>query len=234
MYPAEGLGNGLYSINDLPDTIILQLTNIFGDGFCPLQTLSKSNDQFLYGYGDPYDSSPNATAARVSYFFSEEESRWVFRYDQVLWNNYDPSDPQSQPQRIYLGGFESECLLLPYFPETLIVDDQFANSYNVIGFPWSGPFTVDRVNLCRWETTVSGTLYFGNPDNPAATGTWNAVIELLDYYFEVVLVWTNNDQSDFNYPNQLWRYSKLGAPTEPNSSPSGSYSAGEFGSISVS
>jgi hypothetical protein len=59
-------------------------------------------------------------------------------------------------------------------------------------------------------------------------------LKYFDYYFEVVLVWTNNDQSDFNYPNQLWRYSKLGAPTEPNSSPSGSYSASDFGSISVS
>jgi hypothetical protein len=155
MYPAEGLGNGLYSINDLPDTIILQLTNIFGDGFCPRQTLSKSNDQFLYGYGDPYDSSPNVTAARVSYFFSEEESRWVFRYDQVLWNNYDPNDPQSQPQRIYLGGFESDCLLLPYFPETLIVDDQFADSYTVtpnIGDSAS-PTVVTRISLCVWRGT---------------------------------------------------------------------------------
>lgn len=170
MYPAEALGNGLYSVNDLPDTIILELSNIVGVGFCPRQTLSKSNDQFLYGYGDPYDSSPNATAARVSYFFSEETSQWLFRYDQVLWNNYDPNDPQSQPQRIYLGGFESECLLLPYFPETLIVDDEFADSYTItpnVGDAAS-PTVVTRISLCVWRgtDTCGNFVYLSYGPNP--------------------------------------------------------------------
>jgi len=231
MYPAQALVDGLYINDDLPDTIILKLTNQLQPGpeYCPREVLSRSYDGYLYGYGNPLDTTPGNKAARISLFFSEEQQGWFFSYLQVEYK--EPG--AGAENRVYIGSWEDTCLLQDMSGE-LIIEDEFAVSYTVQDFPWSGPFTVDRVSLCRWETTVSGTLYFGNPDNPPATGTWNAVIELLDYQFEVVLLWTNNNQSDFNYPNQLWRYSKLGAPTEPNSSPSGSYSGGEFGSISVS
>jgi hypothetical protein len=197
MYSAQGLYDGLYSVEDLPDSIIV-------DGV----TLQKGN--YIYG-----DLEPDISGA---FYASNDEEFYeiTIKLSQGTWY---PGQGVSRDA--------ADCLINTDW------HDEFANSYTIQGFQYSEPFTVDRVSLCRWEKTVSGTLYFGNPDNPPATGKWNAVIEFSNY-FEVVLVWTNNDQNDFNYPNQLWRYSKLGAPTEPNSIPSGSYSGGDFGSISVS
>ena len=117
-------------------------------------------------------------------------------------------------------------------------EDQFANSYtvtdNILGYLPS-PVTVNRIGLCQWQASFAGTLYFGNPDYPPANGNWIVNINTFIIPFEVIYYWQNlENPDDFYYPNQQWTFRKNGPPTEPNSSPSGSYSAGHFGSISVS
>jgi hypothetical protein len=180
----------------------------------PVELLTTFDGVYFYNMIKTGDLYPAYTA-------EEDSSLEIFIAEDFF---------SGEPAWHTLGGLPyGNCLV-----DGLFVKDNFAGSYTIQRFPWSGPFIVERASDCQWQATVDGTLYFGNPDNPPATGTWTAVIELHQYYFEIVIVWTNNDPNDFYYPNQLWRYSKLGAPTEPNSSPSGNYSGGEFGEIAVS
>jgi len=116
--------------------------------------------------------------------------------------------------------------------------DTFANSYtvtdNALGYLPS-PVSVNRIGLCQWQASFDGTLYFGNPDNPPANGNWIVNINTDFMPFEVIYYWQNlENPDDFYYPNQQRTFRKNGPPTEPNSSPSGSYSGGDFGSILVS
>jgi uncharacterized integral membrane protein len=212
MYSAQALVDGLYTVDDLPNSILVTA------GWASLRdaVFTKGIGDHIYNY--------NVFTIQLREYPGYDDIRWVLVIGDTL----------EEEVRI-LDDWGGACLISPGSErEGDSTGDQFANSYTIQNFSYSGPFIVDRIELCRWEKTINGTLYFGNPDNPPANGTWTSIIELLEYYFLITLIWINNDQGDFNYPNQVWQFTKLGPPTEPNSSPLGSYSAGEFGSISVS
>jgi len=147
MYPAQALVDGLYTNDDLPDTIIIELTNQLQPGpeYCPREVLSRSYDGYLYGYGNPLDTTPGNKAARISLFFSEEQQGWFFSYLQVEYK--EPG--AGAENRVYIGDWEDTCLLQDTSGE-LIIEDQFANSYTVTGPP-GGPVTVTRQSLCVWS-----------------------------------------------------------------------------------
>jgi hypothetical protein len=148
MYPAQALADGLYTDDDLPDTIILELFNQLQPGaeYCPREVLSRSYDGYLYGYGNPLDATPGNKAARIGLFFSEEQQGWFFSYLQVEYK--DPG--AGAENRVYVGVWEDTCLLQDMSGE-LIIEDEFADTYTItttFGFP---SIAVERVSLCRWE-----------------------------------------------------------------------------------
>ena len=167
MYPAEALADGLYSADDLPDTIILELTNQLQPGpeYCPREVLSRSDDGYLYGYGDPLDTTPGNKAARISLYFSEEQQGWFFSFLQVEYK--DPG--AGAENRVYIGGWEDTCLLENIF-DNLIIEDQFADSYTIT--PNVGdsafPTVVTRISLCVWRgtDTCGNFVYLSYGTNP--------------------------------------------------------------------
>jgi hypothetical protein len=176
MYPAKALADGLYTDDDLPDTIILELANQFQSGaeYCPREVLSRSYDGYLYGYGDPLDATPGNKAARISLFFSEEQQGWYFGYIQVEYK-----DPRAGIEnRVYIGVYEDVCLLEDR-SSTLIIEDQFADSYTVtpnVGDSAS-PTVVTRISLCVWRgTDTCGNfvyLSYGSNPNGGQDIMWN-------------------------------------------------------------
>jgi hypothetical protein len=192
MYPVQALVDGLYGVNDLPDSIILRLLNqsLPGPEFCPEEVLFRSNDDYLYGYGDPNDSSPGATAARISYpFFSEEAQGWFFRFDQVKWETSAP--PGQLRGRVYLGGYEAFCLLADVFLDTFpprpssddFTKDQFADTYTVSGNPDYNQI-IERTSLYLWD----------GPGNPSGPETNISV-----FYLSCI----ENEDLKKEYPNDL-------------------------------
>ena len=152
MYPAQALADGLYSADDLPDTIVIKLENQLQPGpeYCPEEVLLKSNDDYLYGYGNPLDTTPGNSAARIGLTFVENGGYWVFTYNQVQY-----IEPQGN--RAYLGSYESFCLLSSEGDGPNLIEDQFADTYTVTINPPddnAGTYTVTRRSICVWSTQV--------------------------------------------------------------------------------
>lgn len=167
MYPAQALADGLYSADDLPDTIVIKLENQLQPGpeYCPEEVLLKSNDDYLYGYGNPLDTTPGNSAARIGLTFVENGGYWVFTYNQVQY-----IEPQGN--RAYLGSYESFCLLSSEGDGPNLIEDQFADTYTVSG-PVSG--TVTRFDLCTWRGDGLTLRYDGRLDAnflPVGTFKW--------------------------------------------------------------
>ena len=218
MYPAQALVDGLYSVADLPDEILVN--NVLLDLYDTVFTKTGGILSF-------YEATHNGELMSVrikNYIDMTETERNVW----VLLAYGEEFGLSSMP----------ECLITEAQDEDSASKDTFADSYtvtdNALGYLPS-PVSVNRIGLCQWQASFAGTLYFGNPDNPPATGNWIVNINTDFMPFEVIYYWQNlENPDDFYYPNQQWTFRKNGPPTEPNSSPSGSYSGGEFGSISVS
>jgi|LakMenE18May11ns_1017448.scaffolds.fasta_scaffold9519747_1 hypothetical protein len=147
MYSAQGLVNGDYTLDDLPEKIVANSDR--GDGSFEL-TLNKSSsslDAFFYFS----DSQTDLVLVSLS---TEPEPIW-----DVGFQIYDASlDP---PIRSY--GFTSKCLIKGdgnLTQEDDLVEDQFADEYNVeiTGKDnFSLNATVTRNELCVWQYSDGST-----------------------------------------------------------------------------
>jgi hypothetical protein len=89
-----------------------------------------------------------STIVKSVLFFSEETQIWSFGYLQIEYK--DPG--VGLETRVYAGVWEDTCLLQDMSGE-IIIEDQFADSYTVIG-PISGTVTrTGEENVCIWSGT---------------------------------------------------------------------------------
>jgi hypothetical protein len=151
MYPSQALFDGLYTYEDLPDTLFDAINNVF---FTKL-----SSPQTGTGAGAP--------GVPTTYFLGTDSNN--FTVGIGIYSN-DDEGPNSGP--IWRGSEvanEGEqygaCLFAPKFNDPLDyfrLEDQFADTYTIqfYGTPPDGPFigttTATRVSLCRWEFTAIG------------------------------------------------------------------------------
>lgn len=150
MYPSPELGLGLYSIDDLPDTIVLKDFGIYGD-FILYRGVWSLNPAFMGPIG----------SAGAYWGRSEPEFDEIIIYYQ---ENYSEIEGWAAGPGVEEIGI---CLFSDNFD---LVKDPFADTYNWLSDdPFTGdPYnpvstTVTRVSLCRWEGPllpfVEGTIF---------------------------------------------------------------------------
>jgi hypothetical protein len=126
MYPAQALFDGLYTVDDLPDTLV-----VIGSAGTPYSCLvTKTNGSSPY-----YSGTCEGQQSRI---IINDDNAWEF---QTL----SPEDGWLEPQ----DRSPNACLIFdPNLEGNAYVEDQFADTYTVSG-PISG--TVTRESICVWR-----------------------------------------------------------------------------------
>jgi len=136
MYPAQALVDGLYSVADLPDEILV--TQILLELDQTLFTKTGDNQNFYTGTGVG-GNTISVVIDSGEGMNGETVYVWALDFSGELFAiNTNPF-----------------CLIFP--PEVeggTGTEDQFANSYTVTGPP-GGPVTVTRQSLCVWTGSDS-------------------------------------------------------------------------------
>jgi len=148
MYPAQALVDGLYSVDDLPDEILVSQILLELDQ--TLFTKTGDNQNFYTGIGI---GAVTISVVIHTYEGMNGETRYVWALDfsgELLTINTNPF-----------------CLIFP--PEVeggTGTEDTFADSYTVTAcsYPAVIGATVSRVSQCTWQGT------FLDPENPYANG----------------------------------------------------------------
>jgi hypothetical protein len=149
MYPAQALFDGLYTVDDLPDTVVITYT----EAQSPFTTfgpyvLTRTGSNFFGGPDNEVGIGLSTTGE--------------------LWTIEDGS-----------GGIGSfPCLIneeSPGSPFVVTIEDQFADTYTVTvvyGPPGNNTnnFTISRISLCEWEGSdginpETWKLFYATPQN---------------------------------------------------------------------
>jgi hypothetical protein len=173
MYPAQALFDGLYTYEDLPDTVFDAINNVF---FTKL-----SSPQTGTGAGAP--------GVPTTYFLGTDSNN--FTVGIGIYSN-DDEGPNSGP--IWRGSEvanEGEqygaCLFAPKFNDPLDyfrLEDQFADTYTMSYEGASA--TVTRQSLCTWTgetideegTTVRWRLDYVSMNNPEAPANYKWLVSI--------------------------------------------------------
>jgi hypothetical protein len=141
MYPAQALGDGDYSYDDLPDVIEVLIDNVF-------TPFSRSG---IYFYSDSAIGLIPAGDYRVRlldngvpWIPGTEDFQYNWRlevWNGISWGTRDDID-------------DWQCLIQGLPEDFERTHDQFADTYTVSGGEL-GPIQVTRVSLCLWEGTDS-------------------------------------------------------------------------------
>lgn len=140
MYPAQGLIDGLYTENDLPDAVTVT-AGYFNAGQYLVGNFvyNKSGATYLPSQFPPPGSFPTFFGDLIATSFIDEESGPDPHYVWYLSNSF--------PQ------YGTACLIGPgYGAPVLQVNDQFADSYTFSAAGMSpSSVVVTRRSLCRWD-----------------------------------------------------------------------------------
>jgi hypothetical protein len=125
LYPAQALLDGLYTVDDLPDTLI-----VVGSEQAPYSCLvTKTNGSSPY-----YSGTCEGEQSRI---IINDDNAWEFQ----LLNDEVWLEPQDRSP--------NACLIFdPNLEGNAYVEDQFADTYTISG-PISG--TVTRESICVWS-----------------------------------------------------------------------------------
>jgi hypothetical protein len=128
MYPAQGLTDGFYAAEDLPDSVLFATSGSIGDF---VEAVKGENGNFVivdgFAAGEDIVLGASGTAWSV----------WV--------------EAGSGPEFI-IGDYNGDCLInWPYsdFNRIPAIQDNFADTYTATLF--EGSITISRISLCRWE-----------------------------------------------------------------------------------
>jgi hypothetical protein len=218
MYPAQALLDGLYTVDDLPDTLV-----VIGSAGTPYSCLvTKTNGSSPY-----YSGTCEGEQSRI---IINDDNAWEF---QTL----SPEDGWLEPQ----DRSPNACLIFdPNLAGNAYIEDQFADTYTVnadLEFPWeeqgnpitipvNGSFSLERVSLCQWVSSGFPTNapffvlnYVNLPpsENPMLEEgpQWALSVYFLEY-----------DPGLFASTVQF--------KNEPQNSPVGFYGTGIYGTASIS
>jgi hypothetical protein len=135
MYPAQALADGLYTVDDLPDSITAIVEEIEAN-------MDRSGSVF---YSTEQFGTIPAGNSRIILYSDPIESQWRSEYfDGSGWFPFD-----------FFGS--SNCLIGDY-GQGGTVEDQFADTYAISG-PISG--TVTRESICVWRGSNLRLTNFG-------------------------------------------------------------------------
>jgi len=144
MYPAQALFDGLYTYEDLPDTVVQVSSDV-----PPVVTVftKLSSPQTGTGAGAP--------GVPTTYFLGIDSNNETVGIG--IYSN-DDEGPNSGPtwKGSEVANESSQygaCLFAPIFNDPLdyfSLEDQFADTYTVSGPP-GGDVAVTRISLCEWE-----------------------------------------------------------------------------------
>jgi hypothetical protein len=138
MYPAEGLFVGDFTVDDLPETVVVNSNQ--GDGAFTLTLTNKNSGLDLLRY----DWSNNESTVYLYLLGEEGTVRTGVLQFEIADETLDP------PIRTY--GSSNECLITGDGNLTAgddLVEDQFEDTYTLTSI--EGSIVVTRVSLCRWE-----------------------------------------------------------------------------------
>ena len=236
MYPAQALFDGLYTYEDLPDTVVQVSSDV-----PPVVTVftKLSSPQTGTGAGAPgvpttyflgIDSNSNNETVGIGIYSNDDEGP----NSGPTWKGTEVSNESSQ---------YGACLFAPIFNDPLdyfSLEDQFADTYTVnadLEFPWeeqgnpitipvNGFFSLERVSLCQWVSSGFPTNapffvlnYVNLPpsENPMLEEgpQWALSVYFLEY-----------DPGLFASTVQF--------KNEPQNSPVGFYGTGIYGTASIS
>ena len=129
MYPSPSLGKGLYSIGDLPDTIIAKNVGNYGD-----LVLYKG----VYSGSTEFMGPIGAAGA----YWGRSEPEFV---EEILYYQEDFSEIEGWAAGPGNVGQPGPCLFSDLIS---LIEDEFEDTYQISG-PISG--TVTRVKSCLWR-----------------------------------------------------------------------------------
>jgi hypothetical protein len=155
MYPAQALFDGLYTVDDLPDSFIVK----YG------QTLKE----FKKGFGLTQYAATYAPEDYSGGF----DAIWQ---DGGLWNA-----GVGLPEDWGLGDFP--CLFGSVSEN--LMEDQFADTYTILDVESGQTIIVNRKSLCLWEEDNGGTRLFYNFGGPPPYNQYGAEIpRLIAWYIK--------------------------------------------------
>ena len=221
MYPAQALFDGLYTIDDLPDTIV----EYPSDDSAPITFTKLSSPT----------PSQNPTVGAISYYQGIDEIGSLVGVGLREGNEWVGSEIGNEAAEF------GECLISRFLPSLPFgIGDPFADTYTVnsnLEYPWeeqgnpitipvNGSFTLERFSLCQWRSSgfpsnapffVLNYVNLPPSENPILEEGPHWVLQV--YFLEY-------------YPGLF--VSGLEFKNGPQNSPVGSYGTGIHGTASIS
>lgn len=167
MYPAQALYDGIYTVDDLPDTLLVR-NGIFGEGLQPAVVLftKTGTSPDLYTGENFYDG--------VNHYYTIKLQTVDWQTGESVspyWASFTEGDNFPYALNLNPG-----CLIYREDDEADWSEDQFADNYIISGFEVA-PRTVTRVSLCEWRSVdecgnISSLLYTGDPPGGSDPPGW--------------------------------------------------------------
>jgi hypothetical protein len=187
MYPAQGLIDGEYGIDDLPDTIIVWIESTILNKAAEAFPSPSVGDLLVYYEG--------------SYLIDGESYLIEVGLFDGIWRTWD--------ERFFEELYTNDCLITSLILKDELIQDEFADSYTMSGGPLSFSVTVTRVSLCIWrgEDGCGNMAYlvYGDDSSLPFAGTdyeWSVALPFYDptLVCENIAGFTVNGKENQNTP----------------------------------